>query len=74
MSAEDRYDHRGRLLDGPDDPGEAACTEHGNARDECAECLEAFKAEEAEYRAFRLANPLLGDRPGDFDNLADLPF
>lgn len=37
MSAEDRYDHRGAVLDGPDD--DYACR-HGNDGETCQECAE----------------------------------
>lgn len=47
------------------------CARHDQAADTCTACLEEFTREEAEYRAFRLANPLLGDTPFD---LADLPY
>lgn len=56
----------------PDD--DEACIQHGNARDTCRACIEAFKREEAEYRAFRVANPLMGDRPGDAEAADDLPY
>jgi len=71
---QDRYDHRGRLLDGPDDPSAEACVQHGNTVNTCAECRAGFEREEAEYRAFRAANPLIGDRAGDAETFKDLPF
>jgi len=68
----DCYDSRGRLLDGPDD--EPACIPHGNLIDFCAECRADWEREEAEYRAFRIANPLTGDRPEGAEAFKDLPY
>jgi hypothetical protein len=70
----DYYDHRGRLLDGPDDPSAEACVQHGNNADTCAQCRANFEREEAEYRAFRAENPLIGDREEDAETFKDLPF
>ena len=71
MSSEDRYDSRGRLLDGPDDPDTVSC-DHDNDGDVCRECRADFEREEDEYRSWRQANVTL-DVPYP-DDLADLPW
>ena len=53
----------------PDD--DETCSEHG---DDLDACRAEFKREEQEYRAFRAANPLIGDRPGDAEAFKDLPY
>lgn len=67
----DRYDARGRLLDGPDDPGEAACAQHGNPAETCSECRAEFEREIAaeETWARKHLPP-----PGAMDDIVDLPW
>ena len=57
----------------PDD-GPEWCARHDQDADTCSVCVADFRHEEQEYRAFRTANPLLGDRPGDAEILKDLPY
>lgn len=66
----DYYDHRGRLLDGPDDPAEAACW-HGNTLDDCRECRADFEREMAAEEAW--ARKYLPP-PDALDGIEDLPF
>lgn len=63
MSAEDRFDWRGRVLDGPDDP----YCRHGNYPGECDCC--AVEARQAAERVPVGVNPW-----PDLDDLQALPY
>ena len=70
----DRYDATtGRLLSEPDD-GPEWCARHDQDADTCGTCRAEFEQEEQEYRAFRAANPLIGDRPENAEAFKDLPW
>lgn len=67
---QDRYDHRGRLLDEPDD--DPACR-HSNDANTCQECRADFEREEADYRAWRQQEAAAG-RTYEVGEIKDLPF
>lgn len=67
----DRYDHRGRLLDGPDDPSAEACVQHGNSIETCQQCRADFEREMATEEAWARKHL---PPPDALDGIEDLPF